>query len=66
MDPSAPEYQYPGQVRASTHNPQLSSGQKEVRQIFLKIFSYFKKALAFLNRFFIVKLRFLSHDLVNS
>jgi len=29
MDPSAPEYQYPGQVRASTHNPQLSSGQKE-------------------------------------
>jgi len=29
MDPSAPEYQYPGQVRASTHNPQLFSGQKE-------------------------------------
>jgi len=29
MDPSAPEYQYPGQVGPSTHNPQLFSGQKE-------------------------------------
>jgi len=33
MDPSAPEYQYPGQVRASTHNPQIFSGQKETAYI---------------------------------
>ena len=43
MDPSAPEYQYPGQVRASTHNPRLFSGQKEVR----KIFSFMQKELTF-------------------
>ena len=39
MDPSAPEYQYPGQAQP-VHHPQLpqvraSSVQKEVRKIYL-------------------------------
>ena len=38
MDPSAPEYQYPGQTQPSAHQPQLSgaraaSGQKQVRDV---------------------------------